>query len=314
MRDVQRMPLDRDWQIRLAAFARLSEITGSEGGVVSSAQLDAGFTFEGERIPLWNKQRGIWRPVQLRDPGAALTIVTAPVIKGRKPAYDDEVATDTGEFGYRYQGTDPDAWDNVAVRRALELHRPLIYLYGLTTGVYEAMYPAYVTGDEPGGLTFRVEVDVAVDAAEPDLRWLSVNAPRRQYQTRIAKRRLHQDRFRQLVIGAYRTRCAVCALHHEELLDAAHIIEDHDDRGLPEVPNGLALCKIHHSAYDAQILGIAPDLRVHIRKDILLEKDGPMLQHGLQQMQGRIIGVPRAPELHPRQEFLEERFDRFRAA
>ena len=77
-----------------------------------------------------------------------------------------------------------------------------------------------------------------VDPARADV---VSRAPAREYATVTAKRRLHQHRFRQLVVRAYRTRCAVCHLKHENLLDAAHILEDKHERGLPEVPNGLAL-------------------------------------------------------------------------
>jgi putative restriction endonuclease len=116
------------------------------------------------------------------------------------------------------------------------------------------------------------------------------------------------------VVSAYGERCTVCQLHHSELLDAAHILEDKDERGKPEVPNGLALCKIHHGAYDANILGIGPDLKIHIREDILAEVDGPMLKHGLQSMNGELITVPGQSELKPNVEYLEARFDGFRAA
>ncbi|HEX5332141.1 MAG TPA: HNH endonuclease, partial [Cellulomonas sp.] len=58
------------------------------------------------------------------------------------------------------------------------------------------------------------------------------------------------------------------------------------------VTNGLSLCKIHHSAYDANLMGITPDYAVRINKALLLEIDGPMLRHGLQEMHGRPIGIP----------------------
>jgi len=61
-------------------------------------------------------------------------------------------------------------------------------------------------------------------------------------------------------------------------------------------------------------MGIAPDRRIHIRRDILEEIDGPMLRHGLQEMAGGRITPPRAVEHRPREEYLEERFGRFRAA
>jgi putative restriction endonuclease len=106
----------------------------------------------------------------------------------------------------------------------------------------------------------------------------------------------------------------MCNLGHVRLLDAAHIIPDHDDRGLPVVTNGLSLCKIHHSAYDVNILEISPDYTIHVRADILHEIDGPMLEHGLKRMEGKRILLPRNLEYHPRRDFLEHRFERFRAA
>ena len=72
-------------------------------------------------------------------------------------------------------------------------------------------------------------------------------------------------------------------------MDAAHITPDSAERGEPIVSNGLALCKIHHAAFDRNILGISPDYQVHIRQDILEEEDGPMLKHGIQEMQGRSL-------------------------
>jgi len=82
---------------------------------------------------------------------------------------------------------------------------------------------------------------------------------------------------------------------------AAHILPDRDERGRPEVPNGLSLCKIHHGAYDTEILGVDPDFKVHIRGDVLDETDGPMLMHGLQELHGSRIGLPkgRAPAAQP---------------
>ena len=309
------MSVDKDLQIRDAAMQRLEKLRRAGDGLVRARDLADGFLFEGERIPIWSPQRGIFRPQQLRDPGAALTITTAPFVEGRKPAYDDEVAADDrGWFGYRYEGTDPNPWTNVAVRLVGELNRPLIYLYGVAKGTYEPIFPVYVAGDDPANLTFRIEADVPFASLALQHGALASFAVRREYQTVAVKRRLHQHRFRELVLGAYRRRCTMCNLGHVQLLDAAHIIPDHDDRGRPEIPNGLALCKIHHSAYDAHILGISPDLLIRVREDILHEVDGPMLEHGLKGMANRRIVVPRSVDLRPNPAFLDERFQRFLAA
>lgn len=87
-----------------------------------------------------------------------------------------------------------------------------------------------------------------------------VSTVERRYAERIIKQRLHQPVLRQRVIEAYRTSCAMCLLRHRSLLDAAHIIPDREDTGIPAVSNGLALCKIHHAAYDEHIIGVRPDL------------------------------------------------------
>ena len=78
--------------------------------------------------------------------------------------------------------------------------------------------------------------------------------------------------------------------------------------------NGLGLCKIHHSAYDTQIIGVDPDSVVHVRADVLREIDGPMLLHGIQAVEGTRLILPRRAELRPNRDFLAERFERFRAA
>ena len=96
------------------------------------------------------------------------------------------------------------------------------------------------------------------------------------------------------------------------MLDAAHILPDKHPKGVPAVWNGLSLCKLHHAAFDQLIMGIRPDHRIEIRTDILKEKDGPMLVHGLQGFDGKTISVPASAAQRPKPEFLEERFDRFR--
>jgi putative restriction endonuclease len=98
------------------------------------------------------------------------------------------------------------------------------------------------------------------------------------------------------------------------LLEAAHIVPDGDPRGEPVVPNGLALCALHHTAFDRHIFGIRPDLIIEVRKDVLAETDGPVLRHALQEINGLGVATPRAAALRPRPEFLEIRYAAFRKA
>ena len=134
------------------------------------------------------------------------------------------------------------------------------------------------------------------------------------YVARLTNTRLHQPVFRPRVLRAYGERCAIYRLHHPELLDAAHIIPDGEPAGEPIVPNGLSLCKIHHAAYDSDLIGVRPDLVVDVRPELLLESDGPMLRHGLQEMSGVRLTVPTSRVARPDPDRLEIRYERFKAA
>ena len=82
-----------------------------------------------------------------------------------------------------------------------------------------------------------------------------------------------------LLVAAYDGRCALSGLPEQRLLDAAHIISDKDERlGQPIVPNGLPLSKIHHAAFDAYLIGIDRDYRLHVSDRLLDQNDGPMLE------------------------------------
>jgi putative restriction endonuclease len=127
-------------------------------------------------------------------------------------------------------------------------------------------------------------------------------------------RRGNQESFRERVLRAYLDRCAVCRLRRRELLTAAHILPDGHPRGEPVVPNGLALCALHHTAFDRHVLGIRPDLTIELSGGLLREQDGPMLQHGLQGFHGGRIVIPQAAHLKPNSDFLAERYELFRRA
>lgn len=296
-----------DAELRAVTLERLRHLRDSFGGRIPRAALMEGVTIRGHRIPIWNYQKGIFRPAVLGTDGAALSIQTSVA-----SPYDDLHDPDAGTILYRYRGTDRRHPDNVALRRAMERELPLVYLVAVDPGVYDVIAPVFVTGDSPDDLAFTMSVDqmAALGAYQDPV----ATGLRREYATRAVLQRLHQQMFRRVVLTAYREQCCVCRLRHVELLDAAHILADRHPMGEPAVTNGLGMCKIHHSAYDANIIGIDPDTRVHVREDILREKDGPMLKHGLQEMAGCRLVLPRKPDLRPNPEFLAERFEGFLAA
>lgn len=276
--------------------------------MLSRTLLAQGFDFQETRIPLLGPQ-GIFKPAMLELP---LSITPSPEVEGKDRPYEDEIGQD-GPLSYRYRGTDPSHRDNRGLRALMARRIPLIYFIGIVPGEYLATWPVFVVGDSPAQLAFSVQVDARELAVSVEAEYVDDGSDlRRRYVTQQVSRRLHQEGFKVRVLRAYRDRCAVCQLGH--LLDAAHILADHHPKGEPVVRNGLALCKLHHAAFDQNILGIRPDLVIEIRKDVLKELDGPMLRHGLQGFQGEKIIIPPEKKLKPNPDFLEERYELFKKA
>jgi putative restriction endonuclease len=301
-----------DSAIRATFFRWLKEQVDQLGPVLPSSVLGAGFSFEGRSIPAVSRAgRGIWKPSIL---DSALSILTGP-----NSPYGDDVEDDL--ILYRYQGTNPRHSDNRSLRRAMEHGLPLAYFHAVESGHYFTTWPVYIVADDPAELTFRVQADpkslsLAGSSLPGPLSGASIGSEdlRRSYGTTEVKIRYHQARFRHQVLTAYKTRCAMCNLGHQELLDAAHIIPDAEG-GRPTVTNGLSLCKIHHAAFDNRVLGINPDgYRVAVRQDILEEVDGPMLLHGIQEMDGAQIYLPRSREKRPDLDALARQWTKFRRA
>ena len=98
------------------------------------------------------------------------------------------------------------------------------------------------------------------------------------------------------------------------LLDAAHIVSDKDEHfGQPVVPNGIPLSKIHHAAFDAHLIGIDPDYRLHVSDRLLVQNDGPMLE-ALKRLDGGTIHLPNRTKDQPDCDRLALRYERFKAA
>ena len=74
---------------------------------------------------------------------------------------------------------------------------------------------------------------------------------------------------------------------------------------------GVALCRLHHAAFDRFFLAVRPDHIIEVRPDVLEEIDGPTLQHAIQGLHGQPIVLPRKLVEQPAPEFLSERYERF---
>lgn len=270
----------------------------ANGGFLSRAEL-LDFHLEGRKLPLIDYSRGIRNPAGFSS--------TLSIVSTADGPYDDAESED-GLLHYAYRKGDPFGGDNIKLRRALETGMPLILFRKEVPNFLTPVAPVYVVDDYPEERSFVI-------ALEESFRYMGdlreITEPQRQYALRLARQRLHQPAFRTRVLLAYETKCAICSLRHGALLDAAHIVPDGEPGGAPITSNGLALCKIHHVAYDRNMLGISPDYKVAINRELLEEVDGPMLRHGIQEMNGRVIEVPKRTADRPDRDRLAWRWARF---
>lgn len=258
----------------------------------------ANFTVDGEKRRLRANSKGIWNPQWLDE---TLTIYSAM----NSPYSDQELSPGIWRYDYQARSTEGD---NTKLRRAYQRQTPIIWIKEIAKGVYVPHFPVYVIEDNTAEKFFTIAIE------EVHLMGVPTNDDSRRYVEQTVKRRVHQREFRGKVLHAYEHRCTICRLAHPELLDAAHIMPDCHERGVPAVTNGMSMCKIHHSAYDANFLGIDPNYQVHINQELLEERDGPMLKHGLQEMHGSLIHVPRLSRHKPDKSALESRFGDFEKA
>jgi len=303
---------DRDTLMRLSAFQhvrRLSEVRD----YLTANDLKPGFLFNGTRIPLINPQRGIFKPQQMRYILSIKTVFPRP---GAKVWYDDQRQVHRQIFegdetiDYAFMGQNPNAADNQWLRQAFENRIPMIYFLGIAPGRYQAILPVFIAGWDARTLKAKV----AFGAPNEDVLAPPENAIERRYALRVVKQRLHQASFREAVIAAYDGKCALSRLPESLLLDAAHIMEDKNERfGQPVVPNGIPLSKIHHAAFDKHLIGIDPDYQLHVSDRLLELKDGPMLE-ALKGLEGQKIHLPRRVKDQPDRDRLALRFELFKTA
>lgn len=146
-----------------------------------------------------------------------------------------------------------------AVGAGLALHRKssaeLVFairpaLLGLYIQQLTALHASTV---HPNDLKLLEAMAVDPGAVSPADIDTAVTAPDRRRVLRTVLRLLRDSRFRGRVLTAYAHRCAACGIQLD-LLDAAHILPVGQPGSTDEVTNGVALCALHHRAYDAALI------------------------------------------------------------
>ncbi len=114
-------------------------------------------------------------------------------------------------------------------------------------------------------------------------------------------RAFRDARFRPLVLQAYNNRCAICGTALK-LVDAAHIIPVSDPRGDDDITNGLALCRLHHAAYDTGLIGVRGDYAIILNSAAATRLHQVGLDGGLPEFRAALpptIRLPNVQEVRP---------------
>ena len=119
------------------------------------------------------------------------------------------------------------------------------------------------------------------------------------------RRRIRSPRFAREVLAAYGYRCAVCAFavrlaDDPVALEGAHI-RWHCAEGPDEVRNGLALCALHHSLFDAGAFTVDAERRVDVADRI----GGRGFPEALGRYARREAILPPGIDEQPAERFLE---------
>lgn len=298
-----------------AAFHAVRRLRDLYDDAIPWAALEQGFMVGGETVRFASRALGIFKPAQMGQ--GVLSIKTVVPKKGRVNIYDDHQAE--GDY-YRYalQAGGARENSNRFLWQAKELRQPFIYFVGIQPSVYTALWPCYVEEiHDLGPRHSYADIYVGLDeqrALFPPLVDGKYSLPdtfERRYAVRESRHRLHQSSFRQAVLLAYDNKCAMTGLPAPGLLDAAHVIPDAQDHGEASVKNGIALSKLHHSAFDKHFIGVDPDYCIHVSKHIMELQDGPLLEIGIKELAGKQIVLPRRKEYWPEQRKLVDRFAQY---
>lgn len=298
----------RDHEIRLSAFKALDRISGLHPGGIPWAEIGKGFKHQGRRFLFASRALGIFKPAEM---DTVLSIKTTIPRGGRAPRYGDQEQEhiEEGLLEYDMQDRNPSLSNNKLLLQAMRERLPLIYFQGINPALYFAQFPVFIQEWNQRTGTTRVAMGLPyADKGEIVL----PNSDQFQYTHQLAKARVHQAQFRADVLSAYSTQCALSGIARNELIVAAHIIP-HADGGEPIVQNGLCLSHLHHAAFDAHLIGIDPNYRVHVSPGLRETKNNELVKANFQDLGGKRIALPANTEWHPEQARLDQRFAEFQA-
>ncbi|MEP0177590.1 MAG: HNH endonuclease [Paraglaciecola sp.] len=290
-------------------FKQVEKLSLQYGDSIPHQAISEGFFFNGEKVLLDNRAVGIFKPRQMFE--CAMSIKTTMQRDGTEGIYNDH--HDSGDhYKYALQRGDPYGVNNKYLWASMNTGTPVIYFQAIAPGRYTAIWPCFVKEILPEkGYALIVESNKVTSSMLPDHKHQLPTEIESRYCVRETKVRMHQASFRQNVLDAYSGKCAITGLPNKSLLEAAHIIPDLELGKTQYVSDGIALSRIHHRAYDLNLLGISPDNQIHISDELKQGKDNKFIRDALLEFEGRKLVMPRSVVNRPDREKLAARFEVF---
>ncbi len=130
----------------------------------------------------------------------------------------------------------------------------------------------------------------------------------RQYAVISTKKALRAIDFRDRVLNAYRHRCSMCGTQLR-LVDGAHILPVAHQDSTDRTDNGVALCALHHRAYDRSLVTFDEEHKVHLNEPLLKKLKDDDLGGGLKEFRAGlrpIMHIPPDKKDRPSQKFVRQ--------
>lgn len=308
--------LDSTDSVRQSASLRTSPAAVSIGDRLSQEEIEEAFdTGFGYRISGINPRR------DYRDRRYVL------VFANEDGPYGDSVTE--GRFEYIGEGLSgdqsTDSPGNSTLIDACSSDIPVHFFYKRADGenweyqgLVEVVGYEFSERDGRDVLVFTMEHRQQADEHQPsrtqieeektDLQQATESAPQLtedQAEYTESRRRARDRAFTELVRDAYDEQCAICGEARETPdgnpeVEAAHIYPKHKG-GSDDVRNGLALCKLHHWAFDTGWLSLSDDYEI-----LVIEAPDRNGYHEFKRLENGSIQLPDSDEANPHPMFIRE--------
>lgn len=281
--------LSGDAKIRAAAITRATALRARWGDAVPYSEIEKGFSADGKQLLLMSRAEGVFKP-------AAMASGVLSIRSTLASRYQDEPLSSASTY-YEYS---PKPGRNDWMRDSLAAGHDIIYFVQVKSKPgpeYAIFAPARIVADEPTSNRFVIDLAPSANLVY-SVEALNLEPAPRLYESRTVQVRLFQAHFRRTVLAAYQNRCCVCSLPERPLLDGAHITPDAKEDGEPVITNGLAMCALHHRAYDTGIMDVDPDYRVVVSRENIDFPNDPA-NRILLDYAGRQIRLPADDSLWP---------------